>query len=47
VSISHVTATIAYIQRQPQHHTKVSFKEEFLAFLKRHKIEYDERYVWG
>jgi len=22
------------------------FQEEFVAFLKRHGIEYDERYIW-
>jgi len=28
------------------HHRKLSFKEEFIEFLKRHEIEYDERYLW-
>ena len=27
-------------------HRKVSFKEELLALLKKHEIEYDERYVF-
>ena len=36
-----------YIERQEEHHKKVSFKEELVAFLKRHQIEYDERYVWS
>jgi hypothetical protein len=31
---------------QEEHHRKTTFQEEFLAFLKRHNIEYDERYVW-
>jgi len=25
---------------------KATFQEEFLAFLKKHRIEYDERYLW-
>jgi hypothetical protein len=25
---------------------KVSFQEEFIDFLKRHGIAYDERYIW-
>jgi REP element-mobilizing transposase RayT len=47
VSVSHVKNTIAYIQSQAEHHRKRSFQEEFLLFLKKHSIEYDERYVWG
>jgi REP element-mobilizing transposase RayT len=47
VSISHVKATVAYIQTQGEHHRKKSFEEEFLTFLKKHGIDYDERYVLG
>jgi len=47
VGVSQVVDTIAYIQRQAEHHRKRSFEEEFLLFLKKHGIEYDERYVWG
>jgi len=47
VSISHVSKTIAYINAQEKHHKKTTFQEEFRAFLKKHAIEYDERYVWG
>jgi len=42
-----VPATIAYITRQQEHHQKRDFQAEFLAFLKKHRIEYDPRYVWG
>ncbi len=27
-------------------HRKVSFQEELISFLKKHEIEYDERYLW-
>ncbi len=47
VSISQIQETIAYIKRQEDHHQRKSFKEEFLSFLIKHNIEYDERYVWG
>jgi REP element-mobilizing transposase RayT len=47
VSISHVEATIRYIQNQEEHHLKKTFEEEFLTFLKKHGIEYDERHVLG
>ena len=35
-----------YIAGQEDHHRTVSFKDEFVAFLKKHGIEYDERYLW-
>ena len=46
VSQSNVDAVRAYIADQEEHHHTVSFQEEYLAFLKRHGITYDERYVW-
>jgi REP element-mobilizing transposase RayT len=42
-----VEATLAYIARQEEHHRKRGFQGEFIAFLKRHHIEYDARHVWG
>lgn len=47
VGISQKADTIAYIESQAEHHRKRSFEEEFIAFLKKHKVEYDPRYVWG
>jgi len=47
VSVSHVERTVEYIHNQEQHHRKQSFEEEFISFLKKHGIEYDERYVFG
>ena len=46
VSVSQLDRTIQYIRQQEQHHRKMSFQEEFLALLKKHRIEYDERYLW-
>jgi len=46
VSHSNVPAVVRYIQDQQKHHRKKSFQEEFLAFLRRNKIAYDERYIW-
>jgi REP element-mobilizing transposase RayT len=42
-----VETTLAYIARQEEHHRKRDFQAEFIAFLKKHRIEYDPRYVWG
>lgn len=35
-----------YIINQEEHHQKKTYQDEFLAFLKKYKIEYDERYIW-
>lgn len=46
VNISIVKETIRYIERQAEHHQHRSFKDEYIEFLKKHGIDYDERYVW-
>jgi REP element-mobilizing transposase RayT len=46
VSPSNVEAVKTYIQNQEEHHRQVTFQEEFREFLKRHGVEFDERYVW-
>jgi REP element-mobilizing transposase RayT len=38
--------TKKYIQNQETHHQKMSFKEEYLLFLKEYGIEYNEQYLW-
>ena len=35
-----------YIIRQESHHRTRTFREEYLEFLKRGGVEYDERYLW-
>ena len=47
VSKSGLDAVIRYIQNQRVHHQKQQFQAEYLEFLRRHEVEYDERYVWG
>ena len=46
VSKSNVPEVSAYIKKQREHHRTITFQEEYLAFLRRHDIEFDERYVW-
>ena len=46
VSESNVDAVRDYIKRQEEHHRRMTFQEEFRQFLERHKVDYDERYVW-
>jgi putative transposase len=47
VSKSNLESVVSYIQKQREHHRQRSFQEEYLDFLQKHGIEYDERYVWG
>jgi putative transposase len=46
VSESNVAAVSRYIATQEEHHKKLTFQQEYVAFLKRNKIAYDERYIW-
>ena len=43
-SISSKDNLIAYVRNQEVHHKKTSAREEYLRLLKRHDIQYDERY---
>lgn len=45
-SRSQLDNVIKYINNQPKHHKKQTFKEEYLEILKKFEIEYDERYLF-
>jgi REP element-mobilizing transposase RayT len=46
VSVSQIDTLIKYIANQPEHHRKQTFQEEFLAFLKKHRVKYHPKYIW-
>ncbi|MDM8522030.1 transposase [Desulfococcaceae bacterium HSG8] len=46
VSHSNVPEVRKYIATQEEHHKKRSFQDEFRIFLKKHGVQFDERYVW-
>jgi len=46
VNPSETEKVISYIANQHQHHSRKSYQDEYRAFLKKYKVEYDERYVW-
>ena len=46
VNPSEIETVAAYIENQREHHKKRTFQEEFLAFLKKYRVKYDERYLW-
>jgi putative transposase len=45
VSYSNVDEVRNYIARQEEHHRRISFRDEFIQFLKANGIEYDDRYL--
>lgn len=46
VNPSELEVVVKYIVNQEEHHKKVTFQEEFRAFLKKYHVDYDERYIW-
>ena len=46
VSRSNVESVQQYIRNQAKHHQRFSFRAEFIAFLKRHKVDYDSKYLF-
>jgi len=45
-SQSHVDNVYKYIQNQEDHHKKQTFRDEYLNFLKKFRIAYDEQYIF-
>jgi hypothetical protein len=46
VSPSQLEAVLQYVGGQEEHHRKRSFQEEYRDFLRKHSIDFDERYLW-
>jgi putative transposase len=46
VSASAIDKTCQYIGGQQEHHEKPTFQDEYSAFLRKHGMESDERFVW-
>ncbi len=47
VSPSQVESVAEYIRNQQVHHQQRGFQDEYRDILRKHDIEFDERYVWG
>ncbi|MDP2387882.1 MAG: IS200/IS605 family transposase [Bacteroidota bacterium] len=45
-SKSHVKNVINYINNQEEHHRKKTFRDEYIEFLEKFEIEYDEKYIF-
>jgi putative transposase len=46
VSSSQLRLVRTYVRNQEEHHRRQTFQEELVEILKRHGVEYDERYLW-
>lgn len=46
VSKSAIEAVREYVRNQEEHHRKRTFQEEYVEFLRKMGIDYDERYLW-
>ena len=46
VSHSRLESVIRYIREQEQHHLKMTFQDELRALLRKHEVQWDERYLW-
>ncbi|MDY0093597.1 MAG: IS200/IS605 family transposase [Candidatus Vecturithrix sp.] len=46
VSESAAEAVTRYIETQAEHHQRQTYQEELIALLQKHRIPYDERYIW-
>jgi len=46
VNPTELEKVVEYIENQFEHHRTRTFQEELLAFLKKYKVKYDERYLW-
>nr|WP_310587894.1 IS200/IS605 family transposase [Emticicia agri] len=43
---SQIKEVIKYIESQEEHHRQRTFREEYLAFLEKFEVEYDEKYIF-
>ena len=46
VNPAEIEKVICYIENQKEHHKGRTFQDEYRAFLRKYKVDYDERYVW-
>lgn len=47
-SVSHreLPGMVHYVEKQAEHHRKISFQDELRSLLLEHGIPFDERYLW-
>jgi hypothetical protein len=45
-SRSHIDGVVKYILNQGKHHKRKTFKEEYMEFLEKFKVDYNEKYLF-
>ncbi|MBL0052279.1 MAG: IS200/IS605 family transposase [Bacteroidetes bacterium] len=45
-SYSQIDSVYKYILNQEEHHKRQTFRDEYLSFLKKYKVPFDERYIF-
>ena len=45
-SRSHIDKVVHYILNQQEHHRKKSFREEYIEFLTKYAVDYNEKYLF-
>ncbi|KOP39126.1 MULTISPECIES: IS200/IS605 family transposase [unclassified Flavobacterium] len=45
-SKSQLSAVADYIENQEEHHKKKTFKEEYINFLEKFEVDYDEKFIF-
>jgi hypothetical protein len=45
-SHSHIGAVVDYVQNQEIHHRKITFQQEYIEFLKKFELNYEEKHLF-
>jgi len=43
---SQIDSVIRYIQNQPRHHARHTFRREYIELLRKFEVDYDEKYIF-
>jgi REP element-mobilizing transposase RayT len=46
VSHSHLGRVANYVRNQERHHRRRSFRDEYLSFLERHAVSFDQKFIF-
>ena len=46
VSPSQLDSVLEHVSKQQEHHRTRTFQEEYRELLRKHRVDFDERYVW-
>ena len=46
INPAEIDKVVDYIDKQHEHHRQKNFQDEYRSFLKKYKVEYEERYLW-